>query len=93
MRGKMMTRFDPRNVNAECTGCNNSHYSKYELKDMALYAENVDIKWGAGTAAELYRLSKQTKQWEIKELEQLVAAAKMGCPVYKHLYEEIIAKV
>jgi hypothetical protein len=48
---------------------------------------------GKGTAAELYRLSKQTKQWEVKHLEQLIAAAKMGYPVYKQLYEEITAKV
>ena len=49
----------------------------------------IDRKYVKGTAALLYKESKKIKQWEIKELEQLLAAAKMGYPVYVQLYNEL----
>jgi cytolysin (calcineurin-like family phosphatase) len=52
----------------------------------------IDQKYVQGTAAELYRLSKTIKQWDTRELEQLVSAAKMGYPVYVQMYNEIYDK-
>jgi hypothetical protein len=41
------------------------------------------------TAARLYKLSKQTKQWEVKELEQLISAARHSYLAYTQLYDEL----
>ena len=85
----MPTRYDYRNVNAEGEECNRSHIRKYGMKDMDLYRENLDKRWGRGTAQRLYRLSQKTKQWDVKDLDALTAAARMGFPVYKQLYDEL----
>jgi hypothetical protein len=92
MREKQGTRFDPRNVNAECIGCNHSHNTKYGKKDMALYAYNIDQKWGEGTANELFKISMQTKQWDVRELEQLSCAARIGYAVYLQLYNGLTSE-
>jgi hypothetical protein len=49
----------------------------------------IDKRWGRGTAAELYRCSKQIKQWDVRELEQLLSAAKHSYLVYTQLYDEL----
>jgi hypothetical protein len=47
---------------------------------------------GRGTATELFKLSMTLKMCELKELEQLIAAAKMGYPVYVQLYDDLNSK-
>lgn len=89
MRGKMTTRYDYRNVNADCTGCNNSHYSKYEQKDMAALCRGHRQKMGARAANKLYRISQDSGNWDVSELDQLSAAARLGFPVCKQLYDEL----
>jgi hypothetical protein len=88
-RDCMSTRFDPRNVNKEGFGCNRGHATKYGVKDMDLYRENLDKKWGKGTADELYAKSKELRQWDLNELNLLKDAAKRGIKVYEQIYKEI----
>lgn len=80
------TRFDPRNANKQCAYDN-------IYQDGLSYEHGlvIDKKFGKGTAPELYRLSKQTRQWEVKGLEQLIAAAKMGYRVYVQVYNEFMS--
>ncbi len=87
----MGTRFDPRNLNLEGYGCNRSHVTKYGIKDMEMYRRNIDKKWGRGTADKLYKLSMKTKQWEIRELEQMTDACRKGYPVFVQLYNELMS--
>lgn len=81
----MSTRFNPRNGNKQCPGCNTFNYGKeYE------YGLALDRKYMEGTAKILFDTSKQTKQWTITELEQLTDAAKRGYPIYVQLYNELM---
>lgn len=88
-RELMATRYHPFNVNAEGTGCNLGHVSKYGIKEMDLYRENLDAKWGAGTADFLFKLSQKSEPWETAELEQLRSAAKHSVAAYAKLYFEL----
>jgi hypothetical protein len=49
----------------------------------------IDKKYGKGTAAQLYKLSKLIKQWEVKELEQLLSAARHSYLAYTTLYDQL----
>ena len=89
-RELMSTRFHPFNLNNEGTGCNRgTHNNKYGMKDMDLYRENIDKKWGAGTAQFLYKLSQKIEPFTTDELEQIRTAAKMGYPVFRQIYFEL----
>lgn len=82
-RGAMATRFNPSNLNKQCAGCNVYGDGKAYEHGLA-----IDAKYVHGTAAELYRLSKTIKQWDTRELEQLIAAAKHSYLAYTQLYNE-----
>jgi hypothetical protein len=83
-RGFMATRWNPFNVNKQCNYCN-------VFKDGAAYEYGIalDKKYVLGTAAELYRVSQQIKQWDARELTALIAAAKLGYSYYVDLYQKI----
>jgi Bacteriophage Lambda NinG protein len=86
----MSTRFHPWNVNKGGGGCNRgTHNNKYGMKDMDLYRENLDSKWGKGTADYLYELSKKIEPFTIIELKQLTHAAKLGSRAYEQFYFQI----
>lgn len=91
-RGMMPTRWDPINVNKEGYGCNRTHVTKYGIKDMELYRENLDKRWGKGTATMLYKISQSMRQFSIEEMQQLTHAAKLGYPAYQQLYSELKLK-
>lgn len=93
-RELLATRWDYRNVNGEGEGCNMGHNSKYGSKDMDLYRENLNNRWGAGTTDELYDLSKPFKghQFTLIEIRTLSDAARRGHRVYEPIYDEIISK-
>ena len=91
-RELMPTRFHPFNVNKEGRGCNQGHVTKYGIKDMDLYRENIDAKWGAGMADFLYKLSQKIEPWTTDELAQLRSAARLGPRVYQQLYFELRPK-
>ncbi len=88
-RGRMGTRFHPMNCNKECTGCNNSHVSGYRADKGFPYGMAINRKWGAGVAEFLYELSRPISSWDIKELEQLKSAARIGSAAYRQLYFEL----
>lgn len=62
-RGLLATRYDERNVNAQCRHCNRGE-DKGETFEHGLA---IDRKWGKGTAEELYNLShapcKPDRDW------------------------------
>jgi hypothetical protein len=91
-RELMSTRFNYQNVNAEGKGCNRgTHNNKYGMKDMDLYRENLDKRWGRGTAQRLYKLSQQLRQWDERDLNVLTDAARRGFAVYRQVYDELVA--
>lgn len=68
--------FDERNVNAECEGCN-----AFDEAHLLGYAENLDKRYGPGTAAELrarraaYKMSKvPVKDWKKEEYAEMIRA-------------------
>ena len=93
-RERMATRFHPRNVNKECSKCNNSHVSGYRPDKGFPYSLAIDAKYGNGCALFLYNLSHpkheiggtKDESWEIGELEQLKSAAKISVRAYEQVY-------
>jgi hypothetical protein len=67
----MGTRFDPRNINKQCAGCNLYNDGGPDEHSLA-----IDKKFGKGTTVELYRLSKNITQIDERKLDQLIAAAR-----------------
>lgn len=66
--------FDPRNVNAECKGCN-----AFDKTHLLGYAQNLDKRYGKGTAQKLrdrrkaYKESKTpVKDFSAREYEVLI---------------------
>jgi hypothetical protein len=70
-------------------GCNRGHVTKYGIKGMDLYRENIDRKWGKGRAGFLYRLSQKIEPRTTVELGTLVDAARRGWRVYNAVYREL----
>jgi hypothetical protein len=56
------------------------------------FALAIDERFGKGTAAKLFKLSKTIKQWEIGELEQLTSAAKHSYLAYTTLYDQLASQ-
>jgi hypothetical protein len=83
-REQMSTRFAYKNLAPQCWSCN--RYQGGRPYEFSIY---IDKRWGHGTAKELYRLSQKLKSWDIRELEQLTSAAKMGFNVYRQLYDSL----
>lgn len=82
----MGTRFNPRNAVLQARKCNRFDGGRpYEMSLM------IDKLWGKGTAQSLEKESRKMKNWEIKELEQLCSAAKIGWLPYVQLYDELTA--
>jgi hypothetical protein len=80
----MNTRFNLYNLGNQCRSCNRFNGGmSYEM------GRKLDEIWGLGTAVRMDRESRIIKQWEIKELEQLKSAAKLGWLPYLQLYAEL----
>lgn len=77
------TRFDPRNVNGQNEYCNSWDNDGYR------HAQGIDKRWGAGTAAELERISRKTKQWTEKELTNLIAVLQEWPGKYEKEYAKL----
>lgn len=90
-RELLATRWDYRNVNGEGEGCNMGHKRKYGIKDMDVYRENLNNRWGAWTAEALYERSKPFKghRFTLIEIKTLSDAARKGWRVYHQIYDEI----
>ncbi len=65
--------FDLRNLNAECSGCNG-----FDVTHLLGYSENLDKRYGAGTALSLrkrrdeYRAGPPVKDWKASEYAEKI---------------------
>ena len=66
-RGKWNTRYDERNVNAQCKACNT--FKGGRDFEYGLY---IDNKYGKGTAEALYIKAKIPKKYMRVELEEMI---------------------
>ena len=67
----MATRFHYRNVSGRCKKEN-----RFEGGQRYEFGFAIDKKFGAGTVQKLFWLSKTTRQWEIRQLNQLASAVR-----------------
>src|SRR5690554_4632435 len=70
-RSVNLLRYDERNCNAQCVGCN-----MFKAGELYLYGKALDMKYGDGTADELMSLRHKTHKLTIPELEQIIQDAK-----------------
>ena len=66
VRGKYGTRWDPRNVKAQCKGCN------LRSGEQHLFGLALDREYGEGTAEEIRQQSNQIRKWTNQELRDLI---------------------
>jgi hypothetical protein len=85
-RKLMATRFDPQNVNGQNEYCNAFDNDGFR------HAKGIDERWDEGTADELDLKSRETKQWTIPELEELILAAQTGYAEYWTTYYKLFPK-
>jgi len=75
--------FDPLNVNAECAYCN-----AFDSTHLLKYAENLDIRYGAGTALSLrkrredYKNGLPVKDWKKDDYEHLIEITRESTQQY-----------
>lgn len=85
---RLSTRWHPQNVNGQCISCN--HFKSGNLVE---YTLNVDLKYGAGTAAKLRHLSRISWKPNREALEKLLESAKLGAESYNETWEFYGAKI
>jgi len=66
-RNCMSTRWDEKNCNAQCNGCNTFRDGRQWE-----HGEAIDKKYGPGTAEKLNIKSKLTKKWHKFELKEMI---------------------
>lgn len=64
------TRFHEQNVNAQCYRCNVLFYG-----EQYRYAQELDMKYGRGTAKKLQKLAKKPHKFTIEELQDIIKEA------------------
>jgi len=67
LRDRMSTRFDEKNVQPQCRGCN-----RFKGGRQAEFGIALDEKYGEGTARELIDKSYIIKKYSLDELESLL---------------------
>lgn len=80
-RGVMLTRWDPRNVHAQCRGCNH-----YKSGDLAEYLVFLEGKYGREVVDELLELKRQwrtgaNKSFSLAELREMRAKWWDACKI------------
>lgn len=87
-RGHLSTRWHPQNVNGQCNYCN------CWLKGNQLeYQDNLDRKFGQGTALALRQLARISWKPDREALEKLLEAAKLGPESYQEIWDFYGAKL
>jgi hypothetical protein len=72
------TRWDEENVNAQCDVCNRwNHGEQY------IYAKELDLKYGEGTADKLLILSRQVIKINSSRLEEIIEYSKQQLNEYE----------
>lgn len=69
-RTRMGTRFDERNMNLQCKGCNLRQSKGLDGIEYR-HGLEIDKKWGNGTAEELINISKQINKLSVIEIEEI----------------------
>lgn len=67
-------RFDDTNTNAQCYSCNVMRYG-----EQYKYAQELDKKYGEGTADKLHARRFETHKFTIQELLDIIEEAKANC--------------
>lgn len=80
-RAKYSTRWDERNVNAQCKGCNMVNGGQQYVHGLA-----IDKKFGEGTADELVILSNQIAKLSTREILDLAEE-------YKNKFEQLESRL
>jgi hypothetical protein len=80
-RAKYSTRWDERNVNAQCKGCNMVNGGQQYVHGLA-----IDKKFGEGTADELVILSNQIVKLSTREILDLAEE-------YKNKFKELESRL
>ena len=68
-----LLRYDEENCNAQCVGCN-----MFKHGDLFTYAQNLDLKYGDGTAKKLHYQRFTTHKFTADELNQVIHDAKVS---------------
>ena len=66
-RSYNILRFSEINCNAQCVVCN-----VFKSGNMPEYAERLMKKYGPEIISQLNKEKRQTKQWKVKELEEII---------------------
>lgn len=80
-RELLATRWHPQNSNGQCSHCNCWLHG-----NLLEYADSLDRKYGAGTAARLRELSRMSWKPDRETLEKLLEAAKLGAEAYQETW-------
>lgn len=67
------TRYDERNNQVQCFACN-----VWKCGNAGEYAVNLSKKYGAGIVEELTKKSRETKQFTVQELKELIKKYDLG---------------
>lgn len=71
-------RFDSENVNGQCMPCNvHKHGEQY------IYAKELDLKYGEGTAQKLHERRYETHKFTSQELLEIIEDAKKEIAFYE----------
>lgn len=76
-RSVSMLRYSDENVNAQCMQCN-----VYKYGEQYKYAQEVDLKFGQGTADRLYAQRHTSHKFTIQELQDIIEEAKANVQDY-----------
>ena len=83
-RGKKSLKFDPRNVHAQCVGCN-----KYRNGAEAQHAEYIINTYGKGEFERIMDLSRTLRRWYVKEFELLIGILQKDPERYEEVYYDL----
>lgn len=86
-RGCDATRWNPRNVNGQCTYCNGF----VEGGNQWLHGIGINRKWGEGTTERLWAHKRAAFNWERFEIGELLAAVAAGYDQYVITYEKLVS--
>lgn len=71
-RKELATRYDVRNVNAQCFACN-----IHRKGEQYLHSLYIDKKWGEGTSAKLLEASRHIRQMKVQDYLEIATEYKI----------------
>lgn len=83
----LATRWNPKNVNGQCTYCN----AFMDGGNQWLHGIGIDRKYGEGTAERLWAHKRAAFNWERFEIGELLAAVAAGYDQYVITYEKLVS--